>query len=286
MNRLLIAGAAVVAMLAPLCLYPPMASAQDDDPVVATVDGAEIRLSRALEEKGRMPAQMQQAPDDLILPMLVSLVIDTKLLASEAKQQDLQDDPEIQAQLARVEEILLAQVMLSKAIEDQITDEALEKRYQEFVKETADTEEIRARHILVETKEQARTAIEGLQGGADFGELAKEKSIGPSAQKGGDLGYFGPGQMVPAFDEAAFELETGAITEDPVETQFGWHVIKVEDRRKKEAPPLDEVADQLRSEMVREARSAYIEELRAKAEIETFIDMTPSTPEEGAPAEK
>ncbi len=279
MNRLLIAGAAVAAILAPLCLHPPMASAQDDDPVVATVDGAEIRRSRALEEKARMPAQMQQAPDDLILPMLVSLVIDTKLLAAEAKQQNLQEDDDIRAQLARVEEILLAQVLLNQAIEGRITDEALEKRYEAFVEETADADEIRARHILLENEEAAKAVIAELKNGADFAELAKQKSIGPSAQKGGDLGYFGRGSMVAAFEEAVAGLEIGAVTEEPVQTQFGWHVIKVEDRRKTEAPPLEEVADQLRSELVREARAAYIEDLRSKADIETFIDMTPSTPE-------
>jgi len=284
MNRLLVAGAALTAMLVPLLSVAPLAAAEDD-PVVAKVDGAEIRRSRALEEKGRMPAQMQQAPDDLILPMLTSLVIDTKLLAAEANRQNLQDDPEIRAQIARLEEILLAQVMLSRAVEGQITDEALQKRYQALVKETADKEEIHARHILVKEEDEAKAVIAELKNGADFAELAKEESTGPSAPNGGDLGYFGPGAMVPAFDEAAAALKTGAYTEEPVQTQFGWHVIKVEDRRKAEPPSFDQVSEQLRADLVREARSTYIEDLRGKADIETFIEMEPSPAGTGQPAQ-
>lgn len=283
MNRLLIAGAAVVAILAPSLIFAPPASAEED-PVVATVDGEEILRSRALQEKGRMPAQVQQAPDDLVLPMLVSLVVDTKLLAAEANRQNLREDAEIREQLARLEEILLAQVMLSRAVEDQITDEALEKKYQELVEKTADEEEMHARHILVKDEEEAKAIIAELNKGADFGELAKQKSIGPSAQKGGDLGYFAADAMVPAFSAAAAALEKGAITEEPVETQFGWHVIKLEDRRKAEPPSLDQVSEQLRSELVREARAAYIEDLRGKADIETFVEMPAEAPEGGQPA--
>ncbi len=284
MKRLFIAGAAAVALLAPSFSYAPPASAQED-PVVATVDGVEILRSRALEEKGRMPAQLQQAPDELILPMLVSLVVDTKLLAAEANRQNLQDDEEIRAQLARVEEILLAQVLLSRAVEEQITDEALDKKYQELVEKSASEQETKARHILVKEEDEAKAIIADLDAGADFAELAKTKSTGPSAPNGGDLGYFGPGAMVPAFDEAAATLEKGTYTKEPVQTQFGWHVIKVEDRRKAEPPAKEAVAEQLRTELVREARSDYIEGLRDKATIETFVEMAPELPESEQPAQ-
>ncbi len=284
MKRLFIAGAAAVAILAPSFSYVPPALAEDD-PVVATVDGEEIRRSRALEEKGRMPAQLQQAPDELVLPMLVSLVVDTKLLAAEASRKNLQDDEEIREQLARVEEILLAQVLLSRMVEEQITDEALDKKYQELVAETAGNQETKARHILVKEEDEAKAIIADLDAGADFAELAKTKSTGPSAPNGGDLGYFGPGAMVPAFDEAAAALEPGTYTKEPVQTQFGWHVIKVEDRRKAEPPAKAEVTEQLRTELVREARSDYIESLRDKADIETFVEMPAELPEGGQPAQ-
>ncbi len=280
MNRVLVTGAAMAAVLVPLLTVAPVSSAEDD-PVVATVDGAEIRRSRALEERGRMPAQMQQTPDDMLLPVLVDLVIDTKLLAAEAVRLNLRDDAEVRMQMARVEELLLAQALLGRAVEQRVTDDALEKRYQALVEKTATEEEIRARHILVKEESEAKDVIAELQNGADFAELAKEKSIGPSAPNGGDLGYFGPGAMVPAFYEAAVALKTGAFTENPVETQFGWHVIKVEDRRKAEPPALEEVSDQLRGELVREARAAYIEGLRENATIERFDQTAPSTPETG-----
>lgn len=276
MTRLFVTGAAVIAVLATTFSAVPRAFAEDD-PVVATVNGDEIRRSRALDEKGRMPAQMQQAPDDMILPVLVNLVVDTKLLAAEADRQNLRDDPEIRSQLARVEEILLAQVLLGRAVEQQITDEALKKRYQAFVEETADQEETRARHILLKDESDAKAVIAELDNGADFAELAKEKSIGPSAPQGGDLGYFAPGAMVPAFQEAADALEVGAYTEEPVQTQFGWHVIKLEDRRKATPPSLEEVSEQLRAELVRDARAAYIEDLRSKADIEVFLEAAPKT---------
>ncbi len=283
MNRVLVTGAAMAAVLIPLLSVAPVASA-DDDPVLATVDGTEIRRSRALEEKGRMPAQMQQAPDEMILPVLVNLVIDTKLLAAEAGRKNLRDDPEVRDQMARVEEILLAQVLLSRAVEGEITDEAVEKRYQALVAEAAEEEEIQARHILVKEESEAREVIAELQKGADFAELAKAKSIGPSAPTGGDLGYFGAGAMVPEFYEAAAALKTGTFTEEPVQTQFGWHVIKVEGRREKQPPALEEVSDELRSELVREARAAYIEGLREKATIERFDTAAAPTPETGKEA--
>jgi peptidyl-prolyl cis-trans isomerase C len=280
MNRFHVTGAAlaaIVAMLVPLLSAPPAVSAEDD-PVVATVDGAEIHRSRALEERARLPAQMQQVPDDVILPVLVNLVIDTKLLAAEAGRQNLQNDADVRAQMARVEEILLAQVLLNRAIEQQVTDEALEKRYQALVEKTAGEEEIHARHILLKEESEAKAVIDELRKGADFAELAKEKSIGPSAQKGGDLGYFGPDAMVPEFYQAANALKTGAFTEQPVQTQFGWHVIQVEDRRKAEPPPFEEVSDQLRADLMRDARAVYIEGLRENAAIERFDEAAPPAP--------
>lgn len=277
MKRVLIAGAAALAVLASIYSAPP-AVAAEDDPVVATVDGAEIRRSRALEERGRLPAQMQQVPDNVILPVLVNLVIDTKLLAAEADRQNLQNDAEVRAQMARVEEILLAQVLLNRAIEKEMTDEALQERYRALVEKTANQEEIHARHILLKEESEAKAVIDELQKGADFAELAKEKSIGPSAQKGGDLGYFGPDAMVPEFYQAANALKSGAFTEQPVQTQFGWHVIQVEDRRKAEPPSFEDVSDQLRAELMRDARAAYIAGLRENAAIERFDEAAPPAP--------
>jgi peptidyl-prolyl cis-trans isomerase C len=263
-----------------------LAAAAEEDPVVATVDGAEIRRSQALEVRRRLPAQMQQVPDDLIMPVLVNIVIDTKLVAAEARRQNLQDDPKVREQMAKLEELILEQYLITRTVEKSLTDEALKERYQEMVETSGGQEEIRARHILLEKEEEAREVIAELRKGADFAELAKEKSTGPSAPQGGDLGYFSQGDMAPAFSEAVFALEAGAFTEEPVQTQFGWHVIKVEDRRTKEPPTFEEVSDQLRGELAREARGAYIEELREKATIERMGEAQPPSSEAEQPAKE
>ena len=267
--------AAVVAMLAVIAPAGWAATAEED-PVVAKVNGTEIHRSQALEVRRRLPAQMQQVPDELILPVLVNIVIDTKLVAAEGRRQNLQNDPEVVEQMAKLEELILEQFLISRTIEKSLTDEAVKKRYDKMVEETKGEEEIHARHILVEKEEEAKELIAELKKGADFAELAKGKSTGPTGPGGGDLGYFGKGDMVPAFSDAAFALKTGAFTEEPVQTQFGWHVIKVEDRRAKEPPAFDEVADQIRGEVAREIRAAYIEGLREKATIERFDEAAPA----------
>ena len=276
---------AVAAILA-IAVLPSLAATAEEDPVVAKVNGDEIRRSQALEVRRRLPAQMQQVPDDLIMPVLVNIVIDTKVVAAEARRQNLQDDPEVREQMAKLEELILEQYLISRTVEKSITDEALKERYEKLVEETKGEEEVHARHILLEKEEEAKEVIAQLQKGADFAELAKEKSTGPSAPQGGDLGYFAQGEMVPAFSEAAFALKAGAFTEEPVQTQFGWHVIKVEDRRAKEPPTLEEVSDQLRGELAREARAAYIEELRAKATIERMDEAKPPAPGAEPPAKQ
>jgi peptidyl-prolyl cis-trans isomerase C len=277
--------AAVVAILAAVA-SPALAATAEEDPVVAKVDGVEIHRSQALEVRRRLPPQMQQVPDQMIMPVLTNIVIDTKLVAAEARRQDLQSDPEVREQMAKLEDLVLEQVLLTRIVEKSLTDEALQKRYQELVEKTKGEEEIHARHILVKTKDEANAVIAELNKGADFAELAKKKSIGPSASKGGDLGFFAKGEMVPAFSDAAFALKDGAITEEPVQTQFGWHVIKVEGRRPKQPPTFEEVSDQLRSELAREARAAYVGELRDKATIERFGDAKPPASEAEQPAKE
>jgi len=277
--------AAIVAILVAVAL-PCLAATAEEDPVVAKVNGEEIRRSQALEVRRRLPAQMQQVPDDLILPVLVNIVIDTKVVAAEARRQNLQDDPKVREQIAKLEELILEQYLISRVVEKSLTDEALNERYQKMVNETKGEEEIHARHILLEKEEEAKEVIAQLQKGADFAELAKEKSTGPSAPQGGDLGYFSQGEMVPAFSEAAFALKNGSFTEEPVQTQFGWHVIKVEDRRAKEPPTFEEVSDQLRGELAREARAAYVEELRGKATIESMVEAQPPAPGAEQPAKQ
>ncbi len=170
--------------------------------------------------------------------------------------------------MAKAEEQAIREVYLEQEVLARITDDGLQAKYKDFVANNPPETEHHARHILVTSEEAAREVIAKLDEGADFAELAKESSTGPSGAQGGDLGYFTADQMVPEFSEAAAKLEPGQYSKDPVQTQFGWHVIKVEDRRTAEPPGFEEVEPQLREAMAREAVEAVFNDLRDGATIE------------------
>ena len=267
--------AALTGFLAVTALSPVLA-AEGDDPVVARVDGKEIHRSDVEESRLRLPEKFQAVPLESVFGFLVNSLVDSKLVVAEARKINLQESEEVKKTMARIEEQVLERAFLTAYIERQITDESLQARYQEILKTATVEEEISARHILLETEAQAREVISELSGGADFAELAKTRSKGPSGPTGGDLGYFGKGQMVEAFSTAAFALEKGAITTDPVQTQFGWHVIKLEDRRKVEPPSFAEAEPQLRQELSRQIGADFLQKIRKAATVERFnLDGTP-----------
>jgi len=229
-----------------------------------------------------LPEQMRQVPMEQIYPMLLDRVIDFKLLEVEAEKQNIGDDPEVQPALAQARANVLRDAMLRKTVDASSTDEALKARFEEMkADENFSYEEVHARHILLASEDEAKAVITDLEGGADFVELAKEKSTGPSGPQGGDLGYFKKGQMVPEFGDAAFGMEIGSTSPDPIKTQFGFHVIKVEDKRKV-SPTFEETEPQIRQEVARDIVTALVEDLREGAEIERFnIDGTPMVAKEG-----
>lgn len=245
----------------------PLAVAQDD-PVVATVDGAEIRRSEVISAQESLPREYQAVPVDQIYPALLNSLIDSKLVAKDARAQGLQNEPAFKEELARVVDQLLERFAVRKLIEDELTEEKMRAFYEENLK--AASAEVHARHILLEDRDAAVAVIKELDGGADFAELAKTKSTGPSASRGGDLGYFGAGQMVPAFEAAAFALDVGSYSKEPVQTQFGFHVIKVEEKRDAAPPAYEDSVDQIRAEMAQNVGTAYVEKLREAAKIERF----------------
>jgi peptidyl-prolyl cis-trans isomerase C len=269
-----------------LLAFCTAASAQDqaaaDNPVVAVVNGTEVHRTDVEVIARSLPEQMRQVPMEQIYPMLLDRVIDFKLLAAEAEKSDIGDDPDVQPALAEARANVLRDAMLRKKVEEGSTEEALKARYEELKKaEDFAYEEVHARHILLASEEDAKAVIGELEGGADFEELAKEKSTGPSGPQGGDLGYFKKGQMVPEFGDVAFTMDIGSTSPEPVKTQFGFHVIKVEDKRKVE-PSFEESEPQLRQEVARDIVTALVEDLREGAEIERFnIDGTPMVAEEG-----
>lgn len=247
------------------------------DPVVATVDGAPIRRSDVEAVQRTLPPQFQQVPIKVLYPAVLERLIDSKLVANAGREEKLQNDPEVKQRLAQFEDRLIQEVYLTRRVEAAATDAAVKDRYEKYVRENPAREEISARHILVQTEAQAKEVIGQLAKGADFAELAREKSIDPSGKRqGGDLGFFSREDMVPEFSEAAFKLQEGETTKAPVKSQFGWHVIKVEKRRQS-APSLDEMREQLASEISQEVVSETVDKLKKTAKIERFaLDGTPA----------
>ena len=259
-----------------LLAVPAIAVAQtsdapvEGDPVIATVDGGEIHYSDFVAAQQSLPDQYRAMPLQAIFPILLEQLIDVKLIVAEARHENLQDDEEVRERMAKIEDQVIREVYLTRHVSKIVNDDALRRHYDEFTASQPPREEISARHILVESEEDALALIAEIEEGADFAEVAKENSIGPSAARGGDIGYFTSDQMVPEFAEAAFALQSGEMTDAPVQTSFGWHVIKVEDRRPTTPTGFDVMRDQLFSELSTQAMSELIAKLRDASDIERF----------------
>ena len=244
------------------------AAAEGVDDVLVRVNGNEILRSEALRAKNRLPAALREMPDEKVMPILVNIVIDSRLMAEQARAQGIAYDADVRAQINFVTDMVLEQAMLSKYISSKLTDQALQDRYETMKSDTADRDQVRARHILLDDEQTAKDIINELRDGADFAELASKQSTGPTAKTGGDLGYFTRTEMVAPFAKAAFGMDIGEYTEVPVQTEFGWHVIKVEDRRMVEMPPFKEIEEPLRQQLALELRKEYVQQLREGAQIE------------------
>ncbi|MDP6787978.1 MAG: peptidylprolyl isomerase [Rhodospirillales bacterium] len=240
------------------------------DPVIATVDGENIFASELTAAQAQLPAEYQQIPPAVLFGLLIDSLIDTKLSVAQARREGFDKLPEIVQRLARIEDQVLQRAYLEKQIEEGMTEEALKAGYEKFVAESKGGEEVRASHILVETEGQAKEIVSELAGGADFVELAKAKSIGPTSDKGGDLGFFKRDGMLAEFSDAAFALNDGEITPTPVRTQYGWHVIKVVERRQARPPMFEEVEGEVRNRVTRDIGLEVMKTLRAAAEIKRF----------------
>jgi peptidyl-prolyl cis-trans isomerase C len=264
---------------------PTPAPTPATDPVVARVEGAEIRLSELQSEMERLPAELRSMPQPMLMPLLLDQLITQKAITAAARAQGLANDPEVQARLRRAEEEALQQALITRAVAPQMTEESLRARYQRDVAGRPAEEEVRARHILVPTEAEARTALaEARAAGADFAEVARRRSTGPGSREGGDLGFFKRGDMIPEFATAAFGMQPGQISESPVRTQFGWHVIKVEERRAVPPPPFEEAQEALRQRAFEEAVTAEVERIRGAARIERFAMDGSPLPAPAAPS--
>jgi peptidyl-prolyl cis-trans isomerase C len=247
------------------------------DPVVAKVNGQDIHLSDLKDAAQALPENLRGMPTQTLYPMLLDQLIDGRALVAEAHKSGLDKDPTVQRQVAAAEDRALQTAVLSKEVGPSVTDEAVHARYDHDVAGKPGEEEVHARHILVDSEAEAKKIIAEIKGGADFATLAKQYSKDPSgAQQGGDLGFFKKDEMVPEFATAAFALQPGQVSQTPVHSQFGWHVILVVERRKAEPPTFDQARDELRQKMIQEGVQKVVAKARAEASVEKFnLDGSP-----------
>jgi peptidyl-prolyl cis-trans isomerase C len=256
-----------------------LAAPLPDNPVVAIVNGAEIHRSDLDSAQQRLPEQYRQIPLQMIYDPLLEQVISNRLLVAAATKDKLQDKPEVQAEIARARDDVLRNSLLEQSIKNAVTDDKLKAAYESTKHQPGFAqEEVHAQHILVADEATARDVIKQLGEGKDFAELAKSKSTDPTAQENsGDLGYFKRDAMVPEFSEAAFKMDPGTVSKDPIQTQFGWHVIKVLDRRTA-VPSFEEKEPELREQVSRQIVDQLVAQVHNGAQIQRFnLDGTPKT---------
>lgn len=246
------------------------APAEKEDPakVLATVNGKDITVGDVDQAAGDLDPQFARLPAEQRRLAALAALIDIKAMSAEAEKEKLDQTDEFKARLAFLRERALHNEYFKDAIVDKISDADIRARYDKEIAAMPPQVEVRARHILVKTKEEAEAIIKKLAGGAKFEDLAKESSTDGSAANGGDLGYFTEGQMVPEFEKAAFALKPGEYTKEPVQTQFGFHVIQLEDRRTKQPPAFDQVKEQIRSIILRERYVETVKKLRDGMKID------------------
>jgi peptidyl-prolyl cis-trans isomerase C len=237
-------------------------------PIVANVNNEDISLETMIHAMNELPPEIQSQPFMSYYEDLLERVIDIKLFAQEGKKMKLDEEPSVRAAIDFVIEKVLMQAFLSKYVQENIKEENIKASYNNFIADETSREEIKASHILMDTESEAIDVINMLNDGDDFAELAKNKSTGPSGPSGGDLGWFKRGQMVPPFEKAAFSLNKNEITQRPVQTQFGWHVIKIFDKRIPEAPSYESMKSKLIQDLERKIISKKIQDLRNDALIE------------------
>lgn len=262
-SRLARAASVLALMLAAAALAPALAqdaapaapaaeapAAVSPDTVVATVGGepiTEADLSFAAED---LTQELSQMPPEQRKPFLLRVLIDMKVMAKAGQDAGMADTPLFQQRLNYLKERALRRAFFAQTIANAVTEAAVRAEYDKFVADFVPSDEIRASHILVADEAEAKAIKAQLDGGADFAALAKEKSIDPGAANGGDLGFFGKGMMVAPFENAAFALtEIGQVSE-PVQSQFGWHIIRLEEKRQSTPPAFEQVAGQLQQQLL------------------------------------
>lgn len=276
-------GASTTGVPAPVAVAQQTAAT---GPVIAKINGKEVRASEFDAFVAQLPAQLQQMPKDKLYPLIVDELVATKLISAEAEKANLAKDPEVQQKVANAQQTIMQNVWLQRTIKAQTNEAMLKAKYDEFVKANPPQDEVHARHILLKTEAEAKDVIKQLDQGAQFERLAKEKSTEPgAAESGGDLGYFTKDKMVPEFGEAAFKLENGKYTKTPVHTSFGYHVVQVLDKRKQQLPSFEQLKPDLEAAVGEDVVRKVVTDLRNGAKVEKFnLDGTPMAAPAAAPA--
>lgn len=259
---------AASAVISTTMLVAPLAAMAQERISVGSVNGSTIYLDEIMAVAQSLPAEYREAGLPNLYSQLVDEVANSRLAAEAGRGEGLDGDENIAKAMKLAADRVLAEAYITQKVSAQISDEAIQSAYDTFVADSASREQVTASHILVETEDEAKAIIEQLNDGADFAQLARDKSTGPSGPNGGSLGAFGRGQMVPAFEAAAFAMPVGSYSADPVQTQFGWHVIQVSDKGVEPAPSLDQMREQITANLSRQSFARVVESLRAGATIE------------------
>ena len=258
-------------LLVPAILAPRPGLAQSGDgPVVAIVDGEPIHRAEVMAEMGALPAHYRELPLEKLYPVVLNRIIDARLLLAEALRRRLDEDPRVRRRIARMRDRLIQEELLDRHVRAAVTEAAVGARYEDYLKENPATRRVSARHILLETEAQAREVIALLEDGADFAELAKTRSIGPSAPRGGDLGSFGADDMLREITDAAFAIRPGTFGDTPVESPFGWHVIKVEDANISAPLAFEDAREELTKALSQRVIAELVQDLRKAARVTRF----------------
>jgi peptidyl-prolyl cis-trans isomerase C len=253
-------------------------AAPKPDVVVAKVGDEEIHLSDLSEAAQTLPDEVRSMPPQVLFPMLLDQMVDREALVIQAKKDGFANDPQVKRAISRATDQVLQNAVLSKEIAPSVTDAALKAKYDAEIANKPGEEEVHARHILVDNEDQAKKLIDQLNKGGDFAALAKANSKDPAAQNGGDLGFFKKGDMVPEFADVAFALKPGQISQKPVKTQFGWHVIKVDETRTAPAPSFDQSKEELRQQIIQAGVRRALDKARVGLVVQKFnMDGTPMT---------
>ncbi len=260
---------------------------KDVNPVLAVIDGDEIKRQEVLKILSTMPDQMKQIPMEQLFPMALEQIINNKIIDKKAAKAGLGKDKDVLEQLEKAKENIVRIKFLENLINEKVTDEKLQIKYEEYVMDFPEVEEVKASHILVDDEKLAKSIIKKLNKGELFADLAKENSKDGSSENGGSLGYFTKTDVVPAFGEAAFAIKVGEYTKTPVKTDFGYHIIKVEEKRQRPPAEFAQIKPYMEQEMHRAVLDEAINEWKAEIEIERFDingkplpveDVTESTP--------